>query len=301
LISDRTRKSIKLAIQALVSVCLVVFVLRQIDLTQAKSIVVQRHGWSWLLAALALFNLSKIASAVRLNVYQRHSAISLSEAENLRLYYAGMFLNLFLPGGIGGDGYKILVLHRRQAVPLKTLLTTTLADRMNGLLILLLLVCLMVPLLSLPSLPWTASTVQTVAALAGIMIAGVFIAAHRLLFNMDGSRVLTLFSYGAAVQLLQVACMAMLLSYLDVTADHYPAYLTVFLVSSLAAILPLSFGGLGAREVTFFYGMNMFQLDPTQGVVASSGFFLITAASSLVGALFLGQFSLKSPVASQGQ
>jgi uncharacterized membrane protein YbhN (UPF0104 family) len=75
--------------------------------------------------------------------------------------------------------------------------------------------------------------------------------------------------------------------------ENYPAYLAVFLVSSVAAVLPLSFGGLGAREVTFFYCMNLLHLDSTHGVVASSGFFLITAVSSLVGAMFIRTLPLK--------
>jgi uncharacterized membrane protein YbhN (UPF0104 family) len=87
--------------------------------------------------------------------------------------------------------------------------------------------------------------------------------------------------------------MGMLLAWLQVPVGHFAAYLSVFLVSSVAAVLPLSFGGLGAREVTFLWGLQLLQLDPTDGVLASSGFFLITAMSSLLGALFLRRFFLK--------
>jgi uncharacterized membrane protein YbhN (UPF0104 family) len=119
---------------------------------------------------------------------------------------------------------------------------------------------------------------------------------HRWLLNMVGARMLSVFGYGVTVQTLQLACVAFLLLYLQVPAVDYPAYLAVFLVSSVAAVLPLSFGGLGAREITFFYGMNFLQLDSAHGVVASSGFFLITLVSSLIGAAFLGSFSLKKAV-----
>jgi uncharacterized membrane protein YbhN (UPF0104 family) len=282
-------KSLKLVLQAGVSAGLLVLALRQIDLTQAKALVLRPGDWGWLLVALLLFNLSKIASALRLNVYQRNAGIVLREADNLRLYYAGMFLNMFLPGGIGGDGYKILVLHRRQAAPVRTLLTITLADRVSGLLLLLLLLCALAPQLALPLPP---AQVGALAAAAALAIVAVFVAGHRRLLKVRDARLAQVFGYGLAVQLLQLFCMAALLAYLHASPAHYVAYLAVFLVSSVAAVLPLSFGGLGAREVTFLYGLGLLRLDPTQGVLAASGFFLTTLVSSLAGIVFMKDFSL---------
>lgn len=281
-----------LAFQLLVSGALVAFVLRQIDVEQVKSLTLRQNGLPWLLAALALFNVSKIASAFRLNVYQRHANILLSEKENLKLYYAGMFLNQFLPGGIGGDGYKILVLHRRQAAPAKTLMTITLADRISGLLILLLLLCLLLPMLPLP---WPTGPVSAAVLAFVLTIAVAFVFEHRLILKMDkGKRIVVLFGYAMAVQLSQLACMALLLYWLQAPVEHSLAYLAVFLVSSVAAVFPVSFGGLGAREITFYYCLSLMQLELTYGIIASSAFFLITLFSSLVGIVFLGNFSLKS-------
>ena len=143
--SSRARKWIKLAVQVLVSAGLVAFLARQLDFGEIKSILDRPGGWPWLLGAFVLFNASKIVAALRLNIYQRHVGVVLSEGQNLRLYYAGMFLNLFLPGGIGGDGYKIYVLNRQQGVEVKKLVLVTLADRVSGLLCLLLLLCGLVP------------------------------------------------------------------------------------------------------------------------------------------------------------
>lgn len=57
-----------------------------------------------------MFNISKIISSIRLNRYFKDINLSLSQTYNLKLYYLGMFYNLFLPGGIGGDGYKIYII-----------------------------------------------------------------------------------------------------------------------------------------------------------------------------------------------
>lgn len=281
-------KRVKLALQLLISAGLIAFILRQIDLGQARALLPGGAGLPWLLGAALLFNLSRVAGALRLNVYQRNAGIALGEAENLKLYYAGMFLNMFLPGGIGGDGYKVLVLHRREAAPVKSLVLIMLNDRASGLLVLLMLLCLFAPLLALP---WEKGVVLLLAVAGAAALAGIFVAWHRLLLKMTGAGMASAFGYGMAVQLLQLGCMALLLVCLRVAPADFLAYLAIFLLSSVASVLPLSFGGLGAREVTFFYGLDLLGLDPTQGVLAASGFFLVTLVSSLPGAFFLAGFA----------
>ena len=277
----------------LVSACLIVFVFLNIDLGQVKALAFHPQRAPLLIAAFIAFNASKIVGALRLNVYQRHAAIHLSERDNLRLYYAGMFLNVFLPGGIGGDGYKILVLHRSHALPLRTVVTTTLVDRVSGILVLLLIWCMLLPMLSLP---WKTASVIVFTVVSGAALVAVFIVGHRWCTRLDLQEIAGVFVLGLAVQCLQMLCMGLLLLYVGAPAMHYLAYLAVFLISSVAATLPLSVGGLGMREATFLFGVDMVHLDPAYGVIASSLFFLVTVFSSLIGALFLTRFSLRSPV-----
>jgi uncharacterized membrane protein YbhN (UPF0104 family) len=243
---------------------------------------------------LIAFNASKILGALRLNIYQRHAAIRLSEGENLRLYYAGMFLNLCLPGGIGGDGYKVLVLHRSHSIPMRALVAILFADRLGGMLTLLVILCLLTPMLPLP---WATSTVLMLAVSSAAAMIGAFVLADRRLSKLDVQPLAGVFALGMAVQFLQLACMGMLLSYLGAPGGSYLAYLAIFLVSSIAAVLPFSVGGLGVREATFLLGVEMFRLDPAYGVLASSCFFLITVLSSMIGSLFLGRFPLRSATA----
>ncbi len=278
-------------VQVLISACLIVFVFRHLDLGQVESLAFHPQRSPMLVAAFIAFNLSKIVGALRLNRYQRHAGIQISEGENLRLYYAGMFLNLFLPGGIGGDAYKILVLHRRHALPLRALVTTTLADRVSGILALLFILCLFLPMLPLP---WDASTAFVFTLALAVAVIAAFVFGHQWLVKLDVQGLAGVFALGLAVQCLQLLCMGMLLLYMGTPALHYLAYLAIFLVSSVAAVLPLSVGGLGIREATFLFGVHLFQLDPTYGVIASSCFFLVTAFSSMIGSLFLGHFSLQS-------
>ena len=285
-------------LQLFISIGLVGFVLAQVDPEQVRAVVMRPQLTAWATAGVVLgfllFNASKIVSAMRLNIYQRHIGVHLSERENLRLCYAGMFLNLFLPGGIGGDGYKIAVLRRQQHAPVRTLVLITLADRVSGLLTLLLLLmplCVLLP----PALlaPVFAKLpaffgVRELAVAGALVIAGAFLLLHAYVLRIGGKTTLLVFGYSLVVQLMQLGCIMSVLLYLQVAPANFLAYLAVFLVSSVAAVLPLSVGGLGAREITFFYGLRLLSLEPTQGIVASSGFFLITLLSSLIGALFIG-------------
>lgn len=282
--SSRARKWIKLGIQVLVSAGLLAFLARQLDFAQIKTILDRPGGWPWLLGAFLLFNASKIVAALRLNIYQRHAGVVLSEGQNLRLYYAGMFLNLFLPGGIGGDGYKIFVLNKQQGVPVKKLVLVTLADRVSGLLCLLLLLCGLVPWVGLG---WPNGWVQAAAGIGALITVVLILAGHRFVARFNNDALVRVFGYGIAVQTLQLACTAALLAYMQLQSSYYSAYLAVFLISSIAAVLPLSFGGIGVREITFFYCLKLLKLDPAYGVIASSCFFIITMASSLYGAVFI--------------
>ena len=292
--SSRARKWIKLAIQLLVSAGLVAFLARQLDFTQIKTILDRPGGWPWRVGAFVLLNASKIVAALRLNIYQRHVGVVLSEGQNLRLYSAGMFLNLFLPGGIGGDGYKIFVLNRQQGVPVKKLVLVTLADRVSGLLCLLLLLCGLAPWVGV-ALGWKELWISAGAALTAFSIATFIYAAHRKVLAYSAQRTGSILALGLAVQLLQVACIFVILIYLQVAIENFQQYIFVFLISSIAAVLPITVGGLGAREITFFYCLSFLKLNPMDGVLSSSIFFLLSAASSTIGALFIKRSFLLRP------
>lgn len=287
-------RKLKAVLQVTISACLIVFVFRHLDLSQVQTLAVHPQRAPMLVAAFIAFNLSKIVGALRLNMYQRHAGVHIGETDNLRLYYAGMFLNLFLPGGIGGDAYKILVLHRSHALPLRGLIATTLADRASGMLALLFLLCMLMPMLSLP---WEAPVAIAFALASAAGLIAVFVLGHQWLIKLDVQGIARVFALGLAVQCLQLICMGLLLAYLGTPARHYIAYFALFLVSSVAAVLPLSVGGLGIREATFLFGVNLVHLDPTHGVIASSCFFLMTVFSSMIGSLFLGRFSLQTATA----
>ena len=84
------------------------------------------------IACILIFNLSKFFCAIRLNKFFKQDGVFISEKESLKLYYKGMFYNIMLPGGIGGDGYKGYYLHNTLQVPVKNLVRPILWDRITG-------------------------------------------------------------------------------------------------------------------------------------------------------------------------
>ena len=64
------------------------------------------------------------------------------------------------------------------------------------------------------------------------------------------------------------------------------AYLLLFLLSSIAAAIPFTIGGAGARELVFLFGANWFGIDPNVAVSLSLIFYLITVLMSFSGMYF---------------
>ena len=59
-----------------------------------------------------------------------------------------------------------------------------------------------------------------------------------------------------------------------------------FLVSSIAAIIPITPGGIGLREATFQIGANILDFDAVAGPAIGTLFFIITLVVSFWGILY---------------
>lgn len=59
------------------------------------------------------------------------------------------------------------------------------------------------------------------------------------------------------------------------------------MLSSVFAILPLTIGGFGARELVFLFGSRFMQVNESVSVAFTVSFFLISAVSSLIGLFFI--------------
>ncbi|MDG1572382.1 lysylphosphatidylglycerol synthase transmembrane domain-containing protein [Robiginitalea sp. M366] len=235
----------------------------------------------YLLLALLFFLLSKILAAFRLNAYFRQVGIPLTHASNLKLYLLGMFYNLFLPGGIGGDAYKGYALRKAFGHPVRRLVAVLLLDRVSGMYLLF--------AYSVALLWWTApgplaDYTWALALLLPLSLVA-YLWGHRRFFTDLHPVFWNSLGYSAGVQLAQLATAYCILLALQIPADPLP-YLLLFLVSSIVAVLPITLGGIGSRELVFYYGALWFQLEEQSAVAISMAFFLITALVSLAGIIY---------------
>ncbi len=280
------KNQLKTALKILLTGAALYLVFQKIDTAQLIQLS-KNLSWPWLLPAAALFVGSKVATAIRLNHYFGNIQIFLSFWENWRLYLIGMFYNLFLPGGIGGDGYKVYLLNKEFKTPVKELLKASLLDRLGGLIAILGLLFGILLRIELPlpfGNPWTGKMLL-LAGLVGV-IPGFWLLQKWFFPNFLPSFWQGIF-WSLLGQLAQMATVICLLMALGVQ-DKFLAYQGVFLLSSLVAVLPLTIGGVGARELVVVYAHGYAGIEGSAAVAFSLLFFLITAGTSLVGAFVKG-------------
>jgi len=274
------KKLLKPLLQLLVTALALYLVLKKTDIAKLASIIQGANLW-YLLLALFFFNLSKIFNAIRLNRFFKAIGIELSAIYNLKLYYLGMFYNLFLPGGVGGDGYKIYVLQKNHSMKMINIFHAVLWDRICGIFALAFLSILLL----LPSS--FALKFPHLIPYSWVLLVAVYPCALILnkLFYKQFIKVFTITAIESMlVQITQVITVFFIMKAMSHNTNIID-YLAIFLISSIATIIPITIGGAGAREITFLYLLGAIQLETSVGVALSLIFFAISALSSLGGIL----------------
>jgi hypothetical protein len=234
----------------------------------------------FLFLAFIAFVISQLISSSRLNTFFKGIGLKISETYNFKIYLLGKFYNLFLPGGIGGDGYKIFLLKKNFEIKGRRLLQAIFFDRLSGLWALGLInatLVIFIPYLGVPN--WVPVLVVAIGTIAYYMIMRKFFSDYSTYFVLSHIKALM-------VQSMQVISVILILYALNFEGKFSP-YLFMFLVSSLVAIFPFTVGGLGARELVFVYGAQYFEMDQHLAVIISLLFYCISALLSFSGIYFV--------------
>lgn len=282
-------KGLKLLLKIAITVLCFWYISTKIKFSEAFDSLMAANWWYLFLAVLA-FMFSKLLAAYRLNIYFRNINIHLPEWKNIKLYWLGMFYNLFLPGSISGDAYKVIILTRKYKAPYKKTTVAVLLDRFSGLLALGVI-------LSVYGVIVLHNQVMDAGLIAGAILAivGLWVVV-RFIFKDFLPGFWPAFFWGMAVQVFQVVCLYCVLLSLNQPL-HQSEWIFIFLVASVVSVLPISLGGgLGTREFVFVQGAAFFGLEQHLGLIISLLFYLSNVLSSVWGAYFIFHDPLKEDV-----
>ncbi len=257
---------------------LIYLILQKIDFNEVKLIFFKSNPW-YIAAALLVYFISQVMASWRLLSFLRCIDLHLKFSFNFRLYMLGMFYNVFLPGGVGGDGYKIYLLRKKFQKPTRKIFFSMLFDRISGLWAIgaiSVALILLIPRIDIPK-AWPFA-----ALLAGSLI---YYFILRRFFKDYTRYFVQAHCKAVLVQSLQLVSVVFILLSQDFSGKFSP-YLFSFLVSSLATILP-TIGGFGIREYVMTHASDFFSMDQNLAVFTAFSFYLLSTIAALPGIWFV--------------
>jgi len=283
-ITPKTRKQklwnvVKTILKIAVTSALLYWVFSKVPFSEVKNRLINANYY-WMLAGVAFYFLSMVASSWRLLSFFKSIDLRLNPRFNFRLYLLGIFYNLLLPGGIGGDGYKIYLLHKNYNFPTKKVFMAILFDRLSGLWAIGLIVVtlrIFIPLIPV-SIPLLLAAFVVASAIYYIVVKIFFKDFTKHFFKGHLKAIL--------VQSCQVITIICVLMGQDFHGKFAP-YLLSFLLSALAAVLPISVGGAGIREYIFKILAGWLNMNVGLAVFLSISFYLISLVVALSGLYYV--------------
>ncbi len=274
-INPQLKKWLILTLKIVVSGICFWYIIKKIDWITAWQ-TIQRSNPFWLFYAAVFIIGSKVIAAFRLNIYFRSIGAVLRSKVNLKLYWLGMYYNIFLPGGIGGDAYKVVMLNRTYRYSTKMLTASVLLDRASG-------VAGIGVLTAFYYFGVFKGGNYSYWLLASVLPGGfLYYFIIRQFFPSFVKGFWSTFWLGLSVQLTQVLSIYCLMNSFGIS-EHHTEYVLIFLISSLVAVLPVTFGPFGAREVVFIWGSHQLGLSQNDSIIISLLFDLISVSISLPG------------------
>jgi uncharacterized membrane protein YbhN (UPF0104 family) len=252
---------------------------RKIEFHTLWDILQKSNKW-YLFFAFVSYIISPAVASSRLNSFFKTIRLKLSERYNMKLYWVGLIYNFFLPGGVGGDAYKVYFLKKKYDFSTRKLLSAVFFDRLSGLWALAIFSCALIvfmPRFAIPNI-WIIS-----AAFVGTVS---YIYILYLFFNPFARRFFQTHFKALVVQGFQLLSALLILHALGHDGKFSP-YLLIFLVSSVVAIIPSIGGAIGVRELFSGEAAKYIQMDDQLAMLVSLTFYAITLLTSLPGAYFI--------------
>jgi uncharacterized protein (TIRG00374 family) len=269
--------NVVIVLKTLVSVGLLTLILTRVDLSK---VLTGMHYLSvpFIAFALAFYACCQWLSCLRWQVVFRATGHDVGVAALLRSYFAGMFLNVFLPGALGGDVYRVYRT-ARQSGDAEAAFVSVFLERFTGLGALALLALLGLPVSFGVLGSWDIQLVF-LACLAAL-VSGVLLIASRTLLGWAEPWLRWLRLGGLVGRLARVQHLLRVFArhrralgqsvgisvglQLAIVTYHYliarqlhieVSYLEMLVfipIVAIVSLLPISLGGLGVKEGLWVY------------------------------------------------
>ena len=265
--------------QIIVTVFFIYYTLSKIGLHKILE-VVKNADLLFILFASIMYFLSQIISSERLWFILKENNLIISSKENIKLYMVGIFYNFFIPGGVGGDAYKGVLMNNKFQWSLKKIYKLLILDRLIGFGV---IICL---ILVFSGFILDLEFMSKFGAFLAPLYALLFVVGKIIVQKIfDNESVYTRsFFISHIIQILQFGSIILILFSLGVT-NNYFTFLYIFLISSVLSIF--SFGGIGIREYVFFTLASNTAVSPDIATSVGLIFTFSALISSVPGLFFL--------------
>ena len=265
--------------QIIVTVFFIYYTLSKIGLNKILE-VIKSADLLFILIASILYFLSQIISSERLRFILKKNNLIISSKENIKLYMIGIFYNFFIPGGVGGDAYKGVLMNDKFQWSLKKIYKLLILDR---LICFCVIICLIIVFCGfILDLEFISEFNFVLVPLYALL----FFFGRVLVQKIFKNEIVytKAFFISHIIQILQFGSIILILFSLGVT-NNYFTFLYIFLISSVLSIF--SFGGIGIREYVFFTLASNTAVGPDIATSVGLIFTFSALISSVPGLFFL--------------
>ncbi len=268
----------KNAFKVLVTLAALYWLSRNLHFDAFKASIMNANYW-YLFLALLSYITSQIVASSRLNSFFKTIHLKLSETYNLKLYWLGLLYNFFLPGGVGGDAYKVYFLKIKYSIKTRELLSAVFFDRLSGLWALAIFSCAFIVFMPRFAIP------NEITILLAIVGTAAYLYVLYLFFRPFAKRFIQTHIKALGVQGFQILTAILILMALN-HDDKFSPHLLIFLISSITAIIPSIGGALGVRDSAAIALGKYLQVDYQLAATISLIFYFISLVTSLPGLYF---------------
>lgn len=298
-------------VQAAVTLLLLWWIFHDPSKREQMALALGKANPIWLVPAFLSFGLVLVCAAFRWQLLMRVQGISLSWFRVWQLVMIGMFYNLFLPGGTGGDLVKIFYAVREAPKSKSAVFLSVVVDRLAGMFALILVSSgvFLVFFKELTALPmvrgFTVAVCVIFAATLVLVAVGLIVdrfhLASRIPATMPGhaaildtARAFSVYARDwkavVAAVLISLPLNLFIFSGAIFAATAFPgnpgpaAMTSVIPVVNTISALPISLAGIGVREKLFSSMLHSLYATPEDlGVLISITGFAIMVCWSLIG------------------